>query len=131
SSPLVVGLGDGENFLGSDVAAFVGYTRRAVAVDEDHIAIITPDGVRLTDFDGNETEFTEYEVAWDTEAADKGGWSSFMAKEITEQPDAIANTIRGRVVDGHVVIPELTALGDDRLRNLDRIVIVACGTASY
>ncbi len=131
SSPLVVGLGDGENFLGSDVAAFVNYTRRAVAVDEDHIAVITPEQVRLTDFDGNETEFVEYEVAWDTDAAEKGGWSSFMAKEITEQPDAVANTIRGRVVDGHVVIPELAALGDDRLRDLDRIVIVACGTASY
>ena len=100
SSPLVVGLGDGENFLGSDVAAFVGYTRRAVAVDEDNIAIITPDAVRITDFDGNPVEFEEYEVAWDTEAAEKGGWSSFMAKEINEQPEAVANTVRGRVVDG-------------------------------
>ncbi|MBL3689053.1 glutamine--fructose-6-phosphate transaminase (isomerizing) [Leucobacter chromiireducens] len=130
-SPLVVGLGDGENFLGSDVAAFVSSTRRAVAVDEDNIAVITPEGVRITDFDGTEVEFEEYEVQWDAEAADKGGWSSFMAKEINEQPEAIANTIRGRIVDGHVEVPELTELGAERLQNVDRIVIIACGTASY
>ncbi|WP_125099103.1 glutamine--fructose-6-phosphate transaminase (isomerizing) [Leucobacter chromiireducens] len=130
-SPLVVGLGDGENFLGSDVAAFVSSTRRAVAVDEDNIAVITPEGVRITDFDGAEVEFEEYEVQWDAEAADKGGWSSFMAKEITEQPEAIANTIRGRILDGQVEVPELSALGAERLQNIDRIVIIACGTASY
>ncbi|WP_427870907.1 glutamine--fructose-6-phosphate transaminase (isomerizing) [Leucobacter luti] len=130
-SPLVVGLGEGENFLGSDVAAFVSSTRRAVAVDEDNIAVITPDQVRITDFAGNEVEFAEFEVEWDADAADKGGWSSFMAKEINEQPDAVANTVRGRVHDGIVVIPELEALGDERLQNVDRIVIIACGTASY
>jgi len=131
NSPLVVGLGDGENFLGSDVAAFVSYTRRAVAVDEDNIAVITPQGVRITTFDGTPVEFDEYEVAWDADAADKGGWSSFMAKEITEQPDAVNNTVRGRIVDGHVELPELAELGDERLQNIDRIVIIACGTASY
>ena len=130
NSPLVIGLGDGENFLGSDVAAFVGHTRRAVAVDEDNIAVITPDEVRIIDFDGNPVEFAEYEVAWNADAADKGGWSSFMAKEITEQPDAVANTIRGRIVDGKVEIPELTEL-EGRLKDIDRIVIIACGTASY
>ncbi len=131
SSPLVVGLGEGENFLGSDVAAFVGYTRRAVAVEEDNIAVITPDAVRVTDFDGAPVEFEEYEVAWDTEAAEKGGWSSFMAKEINEQPEAVANTVRGRIIDGHVDIPEISALGDEKLNDIDRIVIIACGTASY
>lgn len=130
-SPLVVGLGEGENFLGSDVAAFVSSTRRAVAVDEDNIAVITPDQVRITDFAGNEVEFAEFEVEWDADAADKGGWSSFMAKEINEQPEAVANTVRGRVHDGTVVIPELEALGDERLQGIDRIVIIACGTASY
>lgn len=130
-SPLVVGLGDGENFLGSDVAAFVSSTRRAVVVNEDNIAVITPDSVRITDFAGTEVSFDEYEVEWDAGAADKGGWSSFMAKEINEQPEAIANTIRGRIVDGQVEIPELTELGADRLNNIDRIIIVACGTASY
>ncbi|MBN9613674.1 MAG: glutamine--fructose-6-phosphate transaminase (isomerizing), partial [Actinobacteria bacterium] len=131
NSPLVIGLGEGENFLGSDVAAFVEHTRRAVAVDEDNIAIITPDEVRVTDFDGNAVEFAEYEVAWNADAADKGGWPSFMAKEITEQPESIENTIRGRVADGHVVIPELAELGEDRLNSIDRIIIIACGTASY
>ena len=130
-SPLVVGLGEGENFLGSDVAAFVSATRRAVAVDEDNIAIITPDEVRITDFAGTPVEFSEYEVQWDAEAADKGGWSSFMAKEINEQPDAVANTVRGRISDAGVEIPELTELGDERLRGIERIVIIACGTASY
>ncbi|WP_449277806.1 glutamine--fructose-6-phosphate transaminase (isomerizing) [Leucobacter sp. GX24907] len=136
NSPLVVGLGDGENFLGSDVAAFVSHTRRAVAVDEDNIAVITAEEVRITDFAGEPVAFTEYEVEWDAGAADKGGWSSFMAKEINEQPEAVANTIRGRIVDSgtsraHVDIPELSALGDERLRGIDRIVIIACGTASY
>ncbi|MBL3687389.1 glutamine--fructose-6-phosphate transaminase (isomerizing) [Leucobacter zeae] len=130
-SPLVIGLGEGENFLGSDVAAFVSSTRRAVAVAEDNIAIITPDAVRITDFAGDAVEFEEFEVQWDAEAADKGGWSSFMAKEINEQPDAVANTIRGRLDGGRVDIPELTELGDDVLRDVDRIIIIACGTASY
>ena len=129
-SPLVVGLGEGENFLGSDVAAFVSYTRRAVAVEEDNIAIITPDEVRITDFSGVPVEFSEFEVEWDADAAEKGGWSSFMAKEITEQPDAVANTVRGRITDGMVDIPELGPL-HDTLCAVDRIVIVACGTASY
>lgn len=131
NSPLVVGIGEGENFLGSDVAAFVSFTQRAVAVDEDSIAIITPDEVRISTFAGEPVEFEEFEVAWDAEAADKGGWSSFMAKEINDQPEAVANTIRGRVHDGQVEIPELTALGDDVLRDIDRIIIIACGTASY
>ena len=129
-SPLVIGLGEGENFLGSDVAAFVSSTRRAVAVDEDNIAVITPENVRITDFDGTPVEFTEFEVAWDAGAAEKGGWSSFMAKEISEQPEAVANTIRGRLTGDAVEIPELTPL-DDRLKEIDRIVIIACGTASY
>ena len=130
-SPLVVGLGEGENFLGSDVAAFVSFTRRAVAVDEDNIAIITADAVRITDFAGQPVEFSEFEVEWDADAADKGGWSSFMAKEIHEQPEAIANTLRGRIETGHVEIPEITSLGEEVIRGIDRIVIIACGTASY
>lgn len=130
-SPLVVGLGDGENFLGSDVAAFVSYTRRAVVVEEDNIAVVTPESVRITDFAGNPVEFSEFEVEWDADAAEKGGWSSFMAKEINEQPEAVENTLRGRIIDGHVVIPELAELGEERLRQIDRVLIVACGTASY
>jgi glucosamine--fructose-6-phosphate aminotransferase (isomerizing) len=131
NSPLVIGLGDGENFLGSDVAAFVEHTRRAVAVGQDQIVVITPEAVTVTDFDGTPVEYTEFEVAWDASASEKGGWSSFMAKEISEEPDAVANTVRTRVHDGAVEIPELSELGDDVLAGIDRITIVACGTASY
>ena len=131
NSPLVIGLGDGENFLGSDVAAFVEYTRRAVAIGQDQIVTITPDLVTVTDFDGNAVEVEEFDIAWDASASEKGGWSSFMAKEVSEQPDAVRNTLRGRILDATVVVPELVAFGDDALRNIRRIVIVACGTASY
>ncbi|MFF2494425.1 glutamine--fructose-6-phosphate transaminase (isomerizing) [Agromyces sp. NPDC058064] len=131
NSPLVIGLGEGENFLGSDVAAFVEYTKQAVAVGQDQIVAITADEVVVTDFSGEPVEFDAFEVAWDASAAEKGGWSSFMRKEVSEQPDAVANTLRGRVVDGAVVIPELEGFGDDELRGIRRITVIACGTASY
>lgn len=130
NSPLVIGLGEGENFLGSDVAAFVEHTRNAMAIGQDQMVAITADSVVVTDFEGNEVETSPFEVMWDASASDKGGWSSFMAKEIAEQPEAVANTIRGRVRDGEVVIPELEGL-DDLLAGISRIVIIACGTASY
>lgn len=131
NSPLVVGLGEGENFLGSDVAAFVEHTRRAMALGQDQLVTITPDSVTVTDFDGLPVAIDEFEVAWDASAADKGGWSSFMAKEIAEEPEAVANTLRGRVHDDAVVVPELVELGDDILKGVERITIVACGTAAY
>ncbi|MEG0596353.1 MAG: glutamine--fructose-6-phosphate transaminase (isomerizing) [Aurantimicrobium sp.] len=131
NSPLVIGLGDGENFLGSDVAAFVEYTKRAAAVGQNQVVAITPDSVDVIGFDGTPVSIEEYEIAWDASASEKGGWSSFMAKEITENPDAVANTVRGRVVDGLVQVPELTELGDDVLNGINRIILVACGTASY
>ncbi|RNE63952.1 glutamine--fructose-6-phosphate transaminase (isomerizing) [Cryobacterium tepidiphilum] len=131
NSPLVIGLGEGENFMGSDVAAFVEHTRRAVAVGQDQIVTITPDAVAVTDFDGNPVETTEFDVAWDASASEKGGWSSFMAKEVAEQPEAVANTLLGRITDGVVEVPELTEFGDDALARIRRIVILACGTAAY
>jgi len=131
NSPLVIGLGTGENFLGSDVAAFVEYTQRAAAVGQNQVVSITPDSVSVIDFDGTPVAIDEYAVEWDASASDKGGWSSFMAKEITENPAAVANTVLGRVVDGIVRVPELTALGDDVLTGINRIILVACGTASY
>ena len=130
NSPLVIGLGDGENFLGSDVAAFVEHTRRALAVGQDEIVAITPDAVEVTDFAGNPAEPQPFEVSWDASAADKGGWSSFMAKEVSEEPEAVANTVRGRIHDGRIRVPELDGL-DDLFRDIDRIVILACGTAYY
>ncbi|GAA1743761.1 glutamine--fructose-6-phosphate transaminase (isomerizing) [Microbacterium paludicola] len=130
NSPLVIGLGEGENFLGSDVAAFVEHTRNALAIGQDQIAAITPDAVTVTDFDGNSVEAEPFEVKWDATAAEKGGWSSFMAKEISEEPEAVANTILGRVHDGQVVIPELDGL-DELFAGISRIVIVGAGTAAY
>jgi glucosamine--fructose-6-phosphate aminotransferase (isomerizing) len=129
NSPLVIGLGDGENFLGSDVAAFVEFTRRAVAIGQDQIVTIRPDSVVVTDFDGKTVDAEEFEIAWDASASEKGGWSSFMAKEISEEPEAVANTILGRVHDGLVDLKELEPLGS--LADIDRIVIIACGTAAY
>lgn len=131
NSPLVIGLGDGENFLGSDVAAFVQYTRRAVAIGQDQMVVITPDAVTVTDFHGSVVPTEEFDIAWDASASEKGGWSSFMAKEISEQPDSVANTLRGRLADDHVVVPELTQFGNDELAAIERIVIVAAGTAAY
>jgi glucosamine--fructose-6-phosphate aminotransferase (isomerizing) len=131
NSPLVIGLGDGENFLGSDVAAFVEFTRRAVAIGQDQIVTIRPDSVVVTDFEGNAVETDEFEIAWDASASEKGGWSSFMKKEISEEPDAVANTILGRVHDGQVRLDELEPLGDALLADLDRIIVIACGTAAY
>lgn len=126
----MIGLGEGENFLGSDVAAFVEHTRSALAIGQDEIVAITPAGVTVTDFAGAPVEVEPFEVVWDASAAEKGGWSSFMAKEVSEEPEAVANTIRGRVQDGQVVIPELDGF-DDLLTGIRRIIVIACGTAAY
>ena len=130
NSPLVIGLGEGENFLASDVAAFVEHTRQALAIGQDEIVAITPDGVEVTDFDGNPVGVEPFEVLWDAAAADKGGWSSFMAKEVSEEPEAVANTVRGRIRDGVVSIPELDGL-DELFAGITRVIVVACGTAAY
>ncbi len=130
NSPLVIGLGEGENFLGSDVAAFIEHTRKALAIGQDQIVSITPDAVEVTDFAGTPVQPEPFDVSWDAAAAEKGGWSSFMAKEVSEQPEAVANTIRGRIQDGQVVIPELDGL-DDLFTGINRVIITACGTASY
>ncbi|WP_157157149.1 glutamine--fructose-6-phosphate transaminase (isomerizing) [Diaminobutyricimonas sp. LJ205] len=131
NSPLVIGLGEGENFLGSDVAAFVEHTRRAAEIGQDQIVTIRPDSVTVTDFAGAPVELKEFEVSWDASAADKGGWSSFMKKEISEEPEAVAKTLLGRVHDGAVVLEELEPIGDQVLKDIDRVIVVACGTAAY
>jgi glucosamine--fructose-6-phosphate aminotransferase (isomerizing) len=130
NSPLVIGLGDGENFLGSDVAAFVEHTRRAMEIGQDQIVTIRPDSVEVTDFDGNPVTTREFEIAWDASAAEKGGWPTFMKKEISEEPEAVGKTLLGRVVDGAVTLPELDDVADI-LAGVDRIVVLACGTAAY
>ncbi len=131
NSPLVIGLGEGENFLGSDVAAFVEYTPRALAVGQEQIVLVRPDSVEITTFDGEPATAEAFEVSWDASAAEKGGWPSFMAKEIDEDPEAVANTLRGRIVEGRVHLPDLDSLGDDFFKDIHRIIIVACGTAAY
>ena len=130
NSPLVIGLGDGENFLGSDVAAFVAHTRQAMEIGQDEIVTIRPDSVEVIDFDGNPAATRPFQVEWDATAAEKGGWPSFMKKEISEEPDAVANTLLGRVHDGHVTLTELDAVAD-MLTDIDRVVVIACGTAAY
>jgi len=128
NSPLVIGLGDGENFLGSDVAAFIEFTDKALAIGQDQIVTITRENVGVIDFDGNTVEPEPFEVTWDASAASKGGWRSFMAKEISEEPAAVANTILGRIKDNRVDIDGIAA---ETLATVDRIVILACGTAAY
>jgi len=131
NSPLVVGLGEGENFLGSDVAAFIGHTREALELGQDQIVTITPDSVDVTGFDGKPALGRAYHVDWDAAAAEKGGFASFMSKEIDEQPHAVADTLLGRTdEDGKLVLDELR-IPEDALRAIDKIVIVACGTAAY
>ncbi|WP_282827584.1 glutamine--fructose-6-phosphate transaminase (isomerizing) [Gulosibacter sediminis] len=131
NSPLVIGLGDGENFLGSDVAAFVEHTDRAIAVGQEQIVVVRKESVEITTFDGEPASGDEFEVSWDASAADKGGWPSYMAKEIAENPEAIEKTILGRIADDHVKLPDLEVLGADYFREIDRILLIACGTAYY
>ena len=132
NAPLVIGLGDGENFLGSDVAAFVEHTKRAISVGQDEIVILRADSVEIRSFDGKPVQPEEFTVDWDASAASKGGWSSFMAKEIADQPQAVADTLMGRLnSDGSVHLSETDGLSHEDIKNLERIIIVACGTAAY
>ena len=131
NSPLVVGLGEGENFLGSDVAAFIGYTKQAVELDQDQIVTITPSSHAVMNFDGTPAEGKPYEVTWDAAAAEKGGYDTFMEKEINDQPHAVGDTLLGRTdAEGRLVLDELR-IDEDKLKQVDRITIVACGTAAY
>ncbi|WP_370616146.1 glutamine--fructose-6-phosphate transaminase (isomerizing) [Mumia sp. Pv 4-285] len=131
NSPLVAGRGDGENFLASDVSAFIEYTRDAVELGQDQVVTITRDGIDVTDFDGRPSSVTEYHVDWDAAAAEKGGYDWFMLKEIDEQPQAVADTLLGRHDSaGRLVLDEMR-LSDDELREIDKVVIIGCGTASY
>ncbi|RWU84748.1 glutamine--fructose-6-phosphate transaminase (isomerizing) [Janibacter hoylei PVAS-1] len=131
NSPLVVGLGEGENFLGSDVAAFIGYTKQAVELDQDQIVTITPTSHTVMNFDGTPAEGKPYEVTWDAAAAEKSGYDTFMEKEINDQPHAVGDTLLGRTdADGKLVLDELR-IDEAKLKDIDRITIVACGTAAY
>ncbi|TCI97744.1 glutamine--fructose-6-phosphate transaminase (isomerizing) [Aeromicrobium sp. IC_218] len=131
NSPLVVGVGEGEMFLGSDVAAFIDHTREAVELGQDQVVTITKDGFEVTGFDGSPAQTKAYHVDWDVSAAEKGGFDWYMLKEIAEQPQAVADTLLGRhSSDGTLQLDEVR-LSDDELREIDKIIIIACGTASY
>ncbi|MCQ4082642.1 glutamine--fructose-6-phosphate transaminase (isomerizing) [Streptomyces sp. RB6PN25] len=131
NSPLVVGVGDGENFLASDVAAFIAHTRDAIELGQDQVVELRREGVTVTDFDGEPGDVREYHVDWDASAAEKGGYDYFMLKEIAEQPKAVADTLLGRIdVNGRLVLDEVR-IPAHVLREIDKIVIVACGTAFH
>ena len=132
STPLVVGVGDGEMFIGSDVAAFIEYTRDAVELGQDQAVVITADGYQVLDFDGNDASdrARPFHIDWDLSAAEKGGYDYFMYKEIAEQPTAVSDTLLGHFVDGKIVLDE-QRLSDQELRDVDKVFIVACGTAYH
>ena len=124
NSPLVVGIGNGENFLASDVSAFISYTKRALELGQDEVADITAETIVITDLAGNVMNQNEYEISWDASAAERGGFEHFMLKEIFEQPKAIADTLLGRIKGFNSEILK----GID-LDGIEKVVIVACGTA--
>lgn len=132
-SPLVVGVGDGENFLGSDVAAFVAYTKTAMEIGQDQAVQISADEIVVTDFEGNEPtdEPNIFTVDWDASAAEKGGWDSFMDKEIHEEPAAVQRTLIGRMDDAGNINLDEVHIDEHDLKAIDKIIVVACGTASY
>ncbi|MET8377371.1 glutamine--fructose-6-phosphate transaminase (isomerizing) [Streptomyces microflavus] len=131
NSPLVVGVGDDEWFLASDVAAFIAHTRSAIELGQDQVVELSREGVTVTGFDGDLAEVREYHVDWDASAAEKGGYASFMLKEIADQPQAVADTLLGRIDgEGSLSLDEVR-IPDAELREVDKVVIVACGTAFH
>jgi len=131
NSPLVVGLGEGENFLASDVAAFIEHTREALELGQDSVVEITAEGVQVSDFAGRPAEARRYHVDWDLSAAEKGGFDWFMRKEIFEQPQAVADTLLGRhTEDGALTLDEIR-LSEEDLRQIHKIIIIAAGTSFY
>jgi glucosamine--fructose-6-phosphate aminotransferase (isomerizing) len=129
--PLVVGLGEGENFLASDVTAFIAHTRQARAIDQDQVVELRRDSVRITDLDGAEVAGEEFHVDWDTAAAEKSGYDYFMLKEIEEQPEAVRETLGGRIdASGRLVLDEL-AMSDEDIQGFSQVFVVGCGSAYH
>ena len=131
NSPLVVGLGEGENFLASDVAAFINHTKRAIELGQDEVVMITPTTVEITDLDGAVLAPREYEISWDASAAQKGGFAHFMLKEIFEQPKAVADTLIGRLSENKQIVLDELSMSVQEIRALKKITVIACGTAYH
>jgi glucosamine--fructose-6-phosphate aminotransferase (isomerizing) len=135
STPLVLGVGDGEMFVGSDVAAFIEHTREAIELGQDQAVVVTADGYRITDFNGDDVfeagkDYRQFHIDWDISAAEKGGYEYFMLKEIAEQPAAVSDTLLGHFVGNRIVLDE-QRLSDQELREIDKVFVVACGTAYH
>ena len=130
STPLIIGVGEGEMFLGSDVAAFIEHTRRAVELGQDSVVVITAEGYEILNFDGTPGQGRPFTIDWDLAAAEKGGFDSFMMKEIHEQPAAVRDTLAGHWVDGRVVLDE-NNITDTDLKSFNQVFVVACGSAYH
>ena len=130
ASPLILGVGIGENFFASDVTALVAHTRNVIYLEDGELAELTPDSIQVYDCSGHPITKKASRITWDIQAAEKGGYDHFMLKEIYEQPDAIARAITGRIRDGRVVLSDLT-MTDREIRELGRVCIVACGSSYH
>jgi glucosamine--fructose-6-phosphate aminotransferase (isomerizing) len=131
NSPLVVGVGKGENFMASDVSAFIEYTKQAIELGQDEIVTMDPTSVVITDLNGKTIKPKTYEISWDATAAEKGGFAHFMLKEIFEQPKAVADTLIGRLSDNKQILLDELHMSKQEIQSLKKITVIACGTAYH
>ena len=129
-APLLLGYGEGENFIASDVTALLRHTRNVVYMDDGELAVVSAVGIRIYDERRRPVEKERHYIDWDVDAAEKGGYAHFMLKEIFEQPTAISKAITGRIQEGRVVLSDLT-MTDREIRDIGRIFIVACGSSYH